>query len=178
MLLSSVKLIPLNVVFIFSHSVHSLVSPNLKTVEVGGCVDVSNDELVHCAAFAEECEGRKTGTIRFKSSLELETFFDNINECTTKDIPLGTCKKTGKCAITNSTCLDPTDFAPAEANDKCNAEGHIVNDIFVPTQYGGCKDGTTGEIFCALTPADCSFREAWIPASAIEEYLVGGCRCQ
>jgi len=77
------------------------------------------------------------------------------------------------------SCVDPGDFvAPVLSEGGCNAEGRgQTKEGFVPTQYGACKDGTTGGIVCVLTPGDCTDREAWIPASVAEQEVNGGCRC-
>jgi len=158
----------------FSRSVNSEVTPILKTVDVGGCVDEIQNTVIFCAAFETDCEAYDN--LRFKTSHELADA--DLGECTTEDIPLGTCNSTGKCAITKDSCSDPNDYVSADINyGACNAEGNSFNYEFIPTQYGGCKDGETNEIICALTPTDCTDREAWLPASAVEKELEGGCRC-
>lgn len=167
-------LIPLLTTFVtFSQSVNSAVTPDVRTVEVGGCVDVLIDELLYCAAIGDECS--EDYNIRFRTSDELKQLLNA--KCTTEDIPLGTCRSTGNCVITKDSCVDPTDFIEPDVNGSCNAEGSSINGDFVPTQYGGCKDGTTGEIVCVLAPEECLEREAWIPPSVVEENLIGGCRC-
>jgi len=163
----------LSVVSIFIHNVNSQIVAQLRSTSVGGCVDISSDVFLYCAAVEEECE--KIGRIRFKTATELRTL--GFAECSTDQITVGSCQSTGKCAITEDSCDDPADFVSPENSDGCNAEGKLQNGSFVATQYGACKDGTTGEITCVITPADCTDREAWIPASVVETERNGGCRC-
>jgi len=164
----------LSILFIVKiHSVISYVPPTLKSVEVGGCAN-EMDELVFCAAFEEECD--QYDNLQFETSTHLREFYDNT-VCSTEEIPLGTCKSTGKCAITKDSCLDPTDFIPPNSNSICNANGSTMNGNFFATRYGGCKEGLTNEIICAVRPEDCTFAEAWIPPSVVEKELKGGCRC-
>jgi len=163
----------LSVLSIFIHNVNSQLASQLKSTVVGGCVDVSKDIFLYCAAVEEECE--KVGRVRFKTGIELQAL--GFAKCTTDKIIIGSCESTGKCAITEDSCDDPADFRSAENSDGCNAEGRLENGSFVPTQYGACKDGTTGDITCVITPEDCTDREAWIPASVVEREQNGGCRC-
>jgi len=165
----------LSIVAICSDTVSSdLVPVRLKSALIGGCYDVVDDELVHCAAVEEECE--KISKIRFKTANEL-TELGNY-KCSTDKLPLGTCESTGQCAITKDSCAYPNDFrSPSVISGECNAEGRFVDGDFVPTQYGACKDGTTEEITCVLTPADCSEREAWISANTVRKFRNGGCKC-
>merc|ERR1739848_503457 len=78
---------------------------------------------------------------------------------------------------TKDSCEDPTDFDPPSSDNNCNVEGLMLDDAIVPTQYGGCKDGTTNEIVCVISPDDCLYTEAWITPSVVEAELIGGCRC-
>jgi len=150
------------------------LSPELKFVSVGGCYDVKNDRLIHCAALKEECEA--SNQIRFKSALDLQDLGDD--ECTTSNLPVGVCLSTGQCAITQDSCDDTSDFSRIDPENRgCNAEGIKMNNKTIPTQYGACVHGATEEIICVLTPDDCSDREAWIPAKVAEQKKRGGCRC-
>lgn len=166
------------VIAVFIHSVDfglSQISAEVRSVGIGGCYDSTYGVFVHCAAVEEECED--SARIRFKTANEL-TELGIIGKCTTMNLPLGTCANTGECAITKDSCDDPNEFVPPEpVSGRCNAEGSYSNGNFIPTQYGACKDGTTGEIICALTPDDCDVTEAWIPASVALLKKNGGCRC-
>jgi len=161
------------IVAIWIHSNDSQLTAELRSVLVGGCYDIVSVTLINCAAVEEECES-KSG-IRFKSARELTELGDL--KCSTNEIPLGTCGISGDCAITKDSCFDPAEFMPPTIGGECNAEGKSLNGVFSPTQYGACRDGTTGEITCVLTPEDCTDREAWIPASVASELRNGGCRC-
>lgn len=132
-------------------------------VKSGGCYDNTNRELIHCAASADECE-QDLG-ITYKSA-------DNLmdNECTTDNLPIGSCKTSGKCAITKYMCSDEDDYEPPQPFGRCNAVGDYEDDSFVPTQYGGCEDRVTGAVNCVLTPKDCEDGEAWIS-------VYEGCNC-
>lgn len=153
---------------------------NLHTeVDIGGCFDTTTDEFVHCAAVEKECE--EIGNVRFRSAKQLK--FIELEPCTSEQLVVGTCGDTGACALTEDACDDPSQFvAPMREDDgttsgECKARGIIIENVFRPTQYGGCKDGVTGNVACMLTPDDCTKYEAWIPASAVEKLQVGGCRC-
>jgi len=153
---------------------------NLHTeVDIGGCFDTTTDEFVHCAAVEKECE--EIGNVRFRSAKQLK--FIELDPCTPEQLVVGTCGDTGACALTEDACDDPSQFvAPMREDDgitsgECKARGIIIENVFRPTQYGGCKDGVTGNVACMLTPDDCTKYEAWIPASAAEKLQQGGCRC-
>merc|ERR1719469_810247 len=161
------------IVAIWILSINSQLTAELRSVLVGGCYDVVNKTLIRCAAVEEECENESG--IRFKTAHELTELGDF--KCSTSEIPLGTCGISGECAITKDSCVDPADFKLPVTDGECNAEGKLLNGVFSPTQYGACKDGTTGEIICVLTPKDCTDREAWIPANTVREMRNGGCRC-
>lgn len=148
-------------------------------VDIGGCYDTTIEEFVHCAAVEKECE--EIGNVRFRSAKQLK--FVDIEPCTAERLIVGTCGDTGECALTEDACTDPSTFiAPAREDDgttsgECTAKGVMIDEVFHPTQYGGCRDGVTGEVSCMLTPEDCSQYEAWIPASVVETIREGGCRC-
>mmetsp|Transcript_1062 Transcript_1062/g.1531 ORF Transcript_1062/g.1531 Transcript_1062/m.1531 type:complete len:317 (-) Transcript_1062:42-992(-) len=156
-------------------TVNAAISPALRYVSVGGCYNFENDILVQCAAVEEECDFQTSG-LKFRTAKELKALGDH--ECTTKKLPVGICKSTGQCAITKDSCDDIDDFSSKDLNNAgCNAEGIITNQTFVPTQYGACIHGTTNEITCVLTPADCSDKEAWVSANVAKDRKNGGCRC-
>lgn len=160
--------------FLLCITANATLSPELRSVSVGGCYDLNNDILVRCAALEEECP--HSSGLKFRTAEELKSLGDH--ECTTKDLPLGICKSTGQCAITKDSCDDIDDFSSQDLNNAgCNAEGIITNQRFIPTQYGACIHGTTNEITCVLTPADCTDNEAWIPANVAKDRKDGGCKC-
>lgn len=148
-------------------------------VDIGGCFDTISEEFIHCAAVEKECE--EVGNVRFRSAKQLK--FIDIESCTAEQLGVGVCGDTGQCALTEDACEKPSEFiAPTRENDgtissECNAKGVMIDEVFHPTQYGGCKDGVTGEVSCMLTPDDCSQYEAWIPANVVETIREGGCRC-
>lgn len=159
-------------------AVHSQL--NLHTeVDIGGCYDTTSEKFIHCAAVEKECE--EIGNVRFRSAKQLK--FIDIEPCTAERLVVGTCGDTGECALTEDACADQSKFiAPARDDDgttsgECKAKGVMIDEVFHPTQYGGCRDGVTGEISCMLTPEDCSQYEAWIPANAVETIREGGCKC-
>jgi len=151
-----------------------LISPALRAAKIGGCVDEVDDEFVQCAVAAYECE-LLDGFTTFKSAIELAHF--RLDECTTDNLPVGTCESEGKCAVTEDSCRSLADFRPPQPFSKCNAEGTFQNGVYVPTQYGGCKHRETGAIECVLSPGDCTTKESWIPAYAVELEREGGCNC-
>jgi len=159
---------------IFSNTLNLDASPALKAARVGGCHNVIDDKFIQCAAVEDECE--EISGAHFKRADELEEL-GNF-ECSTEKLDLGSCEGTKQCAITKDSCADPNDFrSPSASNLSCNAEGRFLNGDFIPTQYGACKDGTTGEITCAITPAECLTKEVWLPASVVAKERLGGCRC-
>lgn len=169
-----VSLLSIAYAFSLYITANAALSPELRSVSVGGCYDFQNEILVQCAALEEECD--QTSGLKFRTAKELKALGDH--ECTTKKLPVGICKSTGQCAITKDSCDDVDDFSSKDLNNAgCNAEGIIKNQRFVPTQYGACIHGTTNEITCVLTPADCSEKEAWISANAAKDRKNGGCRC-
>jgi len=157
-----------------------VISPDSKAARIGGCV--VNDKLIHCAAIAVECEEQKSRLgelswkdepMTYKSATELAKLG---LECTTDNLRVGTCSE-GECAITEDSCSNPAGYESPKNYGNCNAEGVLLNGIYVPTQYGGCKHRVTNAIVCTLTPDDCTVNEDWIPASDVEREVKGGCLC-
>ena len=165
----------LSIAFAFLHcvTVHAQLTVQKRAVSVGGCYDMSKDQLLYCAAVDEECDQG----IRFRNANELKNL--GVLECNTDNLPLGICKSTGQCAITKDSCDDPDEFTREDlSNTGCDAEGTTSNnENFVPTQYGACVDGTTGVVTCVLTPSDCTQTEAWISANVAKTKKYGGCKC-
>jgi hypothetical protein len=165
----------LSIAFAFLHcvTVHAQLTAEKRAVSVGGCYDLSKDQLLYCAAVDEECDAG----IRFRNANELKKL--GVLECNTDNLPLGICKSTGQCAITKDSCDDPDEFTREDIyNTGCDAEGTTSNnENFVPTQYGACVDGTTSVVTCVLTPSDCTEKEAWVSANVAKTKKNGGCKC-
>ncbi len=168
------SLISIAFVYLSLVSVHAGVAPELRSALIGACFDLKNDQLLYCAAIEEECD-LKSG-MKFRNANELEILGDY--ECNTETLPIGTCRSTGQCALTDDSCDNIVDFSSEDINKVgCNAEGIISNKRFVPTQYGACLHGTTDEVTCVLTPDDCTEKEAWISANVAKLKRYGGCKC-
>jgi len=156
----------------------------IVNMKIGGCIDTLEDTFIHCAAEGAECEN--VGRVRWKGALALK--LGGYEHCTSDELVIGTCDdefdtNPARCALTKDSCSDEESFViPPRMEDgtpggECTLEGITLDDVFIPTQYGACKDGVTNLIRCMLTPEDCASGEAWLPASAAESITPGGCRC-
>jgi len=160
-----------------------LVQQNVA-MEIGGCIDTLDNTFIHCASEEAECED--VGRVRWKGAIALR--LGGYEHCTSDALVIGTCDdefdtNPARCALTKDSCSDQESFViPPRMKDgtpggECTLEGITFDDVFLPTQYGACKDGVTNLIRCMLTPEDCASGEAWLPATAAESSTPGGCRC-
>ena len=155
--------------------------PQEPALEVGGCYDRTNNEIISCAADESLCvEMGKltTNDVSFKTHDEIgrDKSLSHI-KCTSDQLPVGMCRSTKQarsglskqCAFSRKSCDLETTYTPGADYLGCSVHGTFHGGIFIPTQYGACRD-KAGELRCVLSLEDCTNGEdyeEWLRPSQV-----------
>lgn len=124
-------------------------------------------EWLSCAWEPKECDL----TVEDNSFVGTDQDEDFIKKCNPSDQPIGRCISENKCALraadcgTGSSAMD-SNFRADDATCTIQRDKALEWDVTVPqfTQFGSCRDKTSGIHFCVYDPKNCE-------DSGTEEYV-------